>query len=277
MTKKEIIPSPDTSPSQREIEASPETNLFDCEISGGDLIDVRGYMLAAYEDELLEIHPKTKHVNVFVGELKAPPEKIPRDVSVNVFASTIERAGAQDLHIAIRHPEEISEEDIRWIFGHVLPRAMGVQRKSVFEAKDFASKDVVKERRRKADEALEDFLRARRFEQMGRILNSHIQDPGMHSIYSAVLNACEAFPQGSSLLLRNIDSSPSFCVARDLGASIPIIFGIYNPGAIEGFQFRAEELSRLWKGLSEEERTKLRKEIYAMFKPVMYSDSDSDE
>jgi hypothetical protein len=89
---------------------------------------------------------------------------------VDAYVRKTQKDGETQIDLVAQHPDKLNEDDMRWIFGDVVPQMVGSEAKS---------------------DAFDSFLLKRRREVIAKHLDKRLEDPGVRSLCQHVIYSNE--------------------------------------------------------------------------------------
>ncbi|MFA5935729.1 MAG: hypothetical protein WC787_02665 [Patescibacteria group bacterium] len=224
-------------------------------IENGEKIGVTQEAYEKYAKRIMKVNPGAKPVETVIGEWKPPQGKIPHDNTMYVASVSGERG--KTLLITAMHPDEIDEERIRWIFGQVLPNAMGAA------IGPNTSKRGI-ERANEMWSGLAEFTREWRAQQIRPIIEQGIADPGLRELCEKYFTA---FPRIEIFLSEDVEDHGPAEAALNVLEAMHDLLAIPEFHMIHALKQAVADCEKAWRTLSEDERMKARK---ALSKAVVF-------
>jgi hypothetical protein len=227
-------------------EKAPESQLVN-----GERIGVSAESFKAYVSEIRRIYPESKDVSVVVGEWKPEESRLPHHTTL--YAASTEREGKRELHIAAVRPDEVHDEQIRWIFGEALPQTMGAAWSPRYHA-------GLRAQRRQLQQALDTFVEGRdRAKTLLRIEEAveTVEDEGLRAVYQKALQ----LPSNALIVpMIHMNEDAAFLEAYNLLALLPILVHSKTLKAIaeKMIRERVSSLNAMWKKLDEADQKRIR-------------------
>jgi hypothetical protein len=216
----------------------------------GERIGISEEAFRTFTEKLTALYPASKPVSVVLEEWKPAEVKLPHHTSV--YASAIERNGKKELRITSMHPKELTEEDLRWLFGEAFFETSGIPTSSVGPPKVF-------ERMAKTQAALQSLLETRRYAVCGKMLEEHCPDEGLRAVLRRVVDG------GVGVIVMpasETEHEPGYKEGYAVISFLPMLLRSsavkFGEAAIGLLRLRLERLRETWETLSEEERRRVR-------------------
>jgi hypothetical protein len=244
MPKREPFPHMNTAPEKRERESRPV-------IAGGDEISVSADSFANYAEKLHSIDRASRVVDVKIEKLHPPVgSRLPSDLQLLLVI--VPSQGGAVLRVESAHPEELTEDDIRAIFGDVYVRAAGITIPAIQGPESIL-------RRAELSSALDRLVRDRRRRVMKREIEKFIHDPGLRSLCEQAL---EAYPDKTLIPPEHADPFDPVHEGYELFEAFHRTLA--RPmSAINEVTIRISRLAALWRRLDAETQLRIRRELLA--------------
>jgi len=242
MPKREPFPSIDAAPEGHEEEARPM-------ISGGERIGVQEAFFSKYAERLSSIDPKMRTVDVQVEKFY-PPENLEIPPTCNLIQVIAPSTRGALLRIEVARPRDLTEDDIRMIFGDVYLHAAHIHVSNIHGPHSIL-------RRQKLSSALDGLVRERRLGLIKRELANAIGDHGLRALCEQVI---EAYPDKVLVPPQNPHPLDAVREGYELFESLHETLSRPTTGIAE-VTHRMHRLAMLWSKLALPERSRVLREL----------------
>lgn len=216
----------------------------------GERIGISEEAFRAFAEKLTALYPASKPVNVVLEEWKPAEVKLPHHTSV--YASAIERNGTKELRITSMHPKELTEEDLRWLFGSAYFETSGIPVSAYAPSKEL-------DRMSRAQAAMQSLLETRRYAVCEKMLDAYPLDEGLHAVLRRVVDG------GVGVIVMpasETEHEPGYKEGYAVLSFLPMLLRSsavkFGEAAVSLLRLRLKRLQETWETLSEEERQRAR-------------------